>query len=150
METKPGQSADDQAKVPPIRPPTVNLDTDTCDLRRALTHQVHGFVQCIGALSDWKTETETETEREEILPQFRIPRDGPLSKGRVGRNMSMVTLKFLLFGVEENQTASDKFHLVEHFVTEFLVSMKEKQDARKIERNKMVLSVLEVVSALIK
>ena len=102
-------------------------------------------MQSIKTLSDWKSK-----EAVELLPQFRIPRDGPLSKGRVGKNMSMVTLKFLLFGVEKGVRASDKFHLVEHFVTKFLKNMKEKQDAHKTQRNKMVLSVLEVVSALIK
>ena len=31
-----------------------------------------------------------------ILPQFHIPRDGPLSKGRVGTNMNLSSLKFLM------------------------------------------------------
>lgn len=85
-----------------------------------------------------------------ILPQFRIPKDGPLSKGRVGRNMPLTSLFFLMFGIGNDEEPGDKFYLVEDFVTTFLLQEGGKQDPEDKERNTFVLSVLQLVQSLVK
>jgi hypothetical protein len=85
-----------------------------------------------------------------ILPQFHIPRDGPLSKGRVGTNMNLASLKFLMFGISDNEIPGQKFYLVEEFVTTYLLKLGGRQDPHNPDRNKFVLSILDVVQALVK
>ena len=87
-----------------------------------------------------------------ILPQFLIPRDGPLSKGRVGSgaNMNLSSMMFLMFGIGNNEAPGDKFYLVEEFITSFLLQLEGRQDPNNEERNRFVLSILKVVQDLVR
>ena len=85
-----------------------------------------------------------------ILPQFYIPRDGPLSKGRVGTNMNLSSLKFLMFGISPGEAPGDKFFLVEEFITSYLLQLGGQQNPENTEENRFVLSILELVQALVR
>ena len=84
------------------------------------------------------------------LPHFQIPRDGPLSKGRVSvGDGGLPVLRFLLFGVDKDENPSDKFHLVEHFISKYLYAQNGRQDAHHEEKNRFILSLLDVVKCLV-
>ena len=56
--------------------------------------------------------------------------------------MSLLSLQFLMFGIGKDEEPSDKFYLVEEFVTTFLLQEGGQQDPKNRERNAFVLSVL--------
>ena len=64
--------------------------------------------------------------------------------------MSLLSLRFLMFGIGKDEEPSDKFYLVEEFVTTFLLQEGGQQDPNNRERNAFVLSVLQLVQSIVK
>ena len=63
--------------------------------------------------------------------------------------MSLLSLQFLMFGIGKDEEPSDKFYLVEEFVTTFLLR-REVSKTNNRERNAFVLSVLQLVQNIVK
>jgi hypothetical protein len=96
-----------------------------------------------------KTDDDKSNISDNLLPQFRIPSDGPLATGRVTVGVPLVRLHFLLFGVREDQKASDKFALIQEFITNYLKELKGSQNPKNTQQNTLIGALLDTIKSLV-
>jgi hypothetical protein len=81
-----------------------------------------------------------------LLPQYHCP----LTEDRLGPNQDVRILEFLLFGINQNEHASDKFYLVIDFLVSYLESLQGHQNPTNSAHNKFLISILEITNALLR
>lgn len=96
-----------------------------------------------------KIDNEKEDIHRDLLPQFRLPGDGPLAKGDGPSNVPFIRLQFLLFGTRSDQRGSDKFALVQAFIVKYLKELDGEQDPKKKDQNILIGALLETISNLV-
>ena len=74
------------------------------------------------------------------LPQFTVDPKGPLS---------LQEDKFFNFGVAEAEHASNKFHLIEDFISDYLLALGGCQVAKDKEKNIFTLAILTILQNLV-
>jgi hypothetical protein len=76
----------------------------------------------------------------DALPQYTVDPKGPLSHE---------TDKFFNFGVDPTEHASNKFHLIEDFISDYLLALEGCQVAKEKEKNIFTLAVLTILQKLV-
>ena len=109
-------------------------------LRLYIDRFPHGRLSAPNPIQVLATIAMPDLESRSALPQFEVDPDGPLAHH---------TDPFFAFGVDPSETPANKFHLIEDFISDYMIALDGCQVAKDKEKNIFTLAVLSMLEKLV-